>query len=145
MNEADFFALEDVFRKILKKFPSEWKKHTKLNFSRSEALILFKLDKDGQQRASQLATTLSITTGGLTGITDKLVDGDYIQRTRDNEDRRSVYLTITEKGKAVLETMHVERKAFIEMLFHGISEEELTQFSITASKILTNFEDKEKH
>lgn len=141
MNEKDFYALEDVFRKILKKFPNEWKKHTKLGFSRSEALVLYILTKNGEQRASQLAATLSITTGGLTGITDKLVDGGYIHRTRDNKDRRAVYLTITEKGKAVLETMRKERKAFIETLFRGLTQEELHQFKHTASKILANFED----
>lgn len=140
MNEKEFLALEDVFRKILKKFPSEWKKHTKMGFIRSEALVLYKLDKDGKQRASQLATTLSITTGGLTGITDKLVDGGYIHRTRDNKDRRVVYLTITEKGKNVLEKMHAERKEFIELLFNGLSGKELTQFRVTAEKLLANFE-----
>ncbi|GGB42663.1 MarR family transcriptional regulator [Virgibacillus dakarensis] len=140
MIEEDFLELEDIFRKIIRKLPGQWKKHTKLGFSRSEVLVLYKLHRDGQQRASELARVLSITTGGLTGITDKLVDGGYIERNRTDQDRRVVYLTITENGQEILRNLYVTRKAFMERLFAGISKEELAMFKTTATKLLANFE-----
>lgn len=139
--EKIFFELEDVFRKIMKKIPSEWKKHTKLNFSRSEGLVLYKLAEKGQQRASELAHILSITTGGMTGITDKLVEGGYIHRERDDKDRRVVYLSISEKGIAALKKMEAARKILIEKTFSGLTEDELKQFKNTANKMLANFEE----
>ncbi|MEN1968116.1 MarR family transcriptional regulator [Lentibacillus sp. N15] len=141
MEKDDFLELEDVFRKITKKIPEEWRRHTKSSFSRTEALVLYKLYYNGKMRASELATILAITTGGLTGLTDKLVEGGYVERNRTQQDRRVVYLSITDKGKEMIKTMYAARKAFIEKLFQGITTEELIRFKDTASKLLRNFED----
>ncbi|MBM7598857.1 DNA-binding MarR family transcriptional regulator [Virgibacillus halotolerans] len=141
MEEHDFLSLEDIFRKIMKKMPGEWKKQSKMGYSRSEVLLLYILKKRGQQRSSELASQLSVTTGGLTGITDKMVEGGYIERSRDNKDRRVVYLTITEKGSGVLVKLYARRKTFIKNLFNGVSKEEIDQFRNTAEKILANFDD----
>ncbi len=141
MEERDFLALEDIFRKIVKKMPAQWRKQSKMGYSRSEVWLLYILNDKGQQRSSEVASQLSVTTGGLTGITDKLVEGGYIERARDNVDRRVVYLTITEKGKNELLELHACRKAFIKNLFNGVSKEEIVQFRNIANKILANFED----
>ncbi|HLR69400.1 MarR family winged helix-turn-helix transcriptional regulator [Virgibacillus alimentarius] len=138
--DKDFFELEKVLRQIVKKIPNEWRKHSKLELSRTESLVLYKLNKDGKQRSSHLANALSVTTGGLTGITDKLVQEDFIFRERDRKDRRVVYLTISEKGKDALKMMYAARKSFIESLFHGLTLEELDQLSTITNKIVANLE-----
>ena len=143
MVNGDFLELEHTLRKIVKKIPQEWRKHIQLEFTRTEAMVLYKLNKEGQQRASHLASALSVTTGGLTGITDKLVGGGYIHRNRDNKDRRVVYLTITDKGMEALKTMYASRRSFIETLFNGLSAEELEQLDVTINKILANLENDE--
>lgn len=140
MNEREFLELENIFRKIMKKMPGKWKKHSEMDYSRTEVLLLYILEKRGQQRSSQLASQLSVTTGGLTGITDKLVEGGYIDRTRDDNDRRVVYLMITAKGSDELVKLYKHRKAFVKNLFNGIPKEEIAQFQQTAEKILANFE-----
>lgn len=136
-----FVELEKTIRIIMHKAPLVWKQHIKLGLTRSEVLVLYRLHAEGQQRASQVAQSLSITTGGLTGITDKLVRGGYITRKRDDKDRRVVYLTITKKGNEALKSMYASRKEFIDKLFHGVSKEEITQLREVTNKILTNLED----
>ncbi len=140
MDKNDFFELEGAIRKLMKKLPHAWKTHMKLGFSRTEALVLYKLHVQGRQRASRLAHSLSITTGGLTGVTDKLVSEGYIQRKRDNKDRRVVYLTISGKGNEALEALYASRRAFIDMLLDGIPAEELEQFHSVINKVLANLE-----
>ncbi|MDY0407046.1 MarR family transcriptional regulator [Virgibacillus sp. 179-BFC.A HS] len=73
MKDDDLIELEKTIRKMMNIGTKEWKRHIKLKFTRTEALVLYKLNNEGPQRASQLAKSLYITTGGLTGITDKLV------------------------------------------------------------------------
>lgn len=142
MAEDDvFLQIEDVFRRIMKKVPGEWRKHAKAGLSRSQAMVLYQLGVESPQRSSSLACSLSITTGGLTGITDKLVKEDLVQRNRDDDDRRVVYLAVTEKGRDVLSSMEATRKAFMATFFRGLSQEELDQFDKIAHKILANFED----
>src|SRR5699024_1321853 len=143
MVNGDFLELEHTLRKIVKKISQEWRKHIQLELSRTEAIVLYKLNKEGQQRASHLASALSVTTGGLTGITDKLVGGGYIHRNRDNKDRRVVYLTITDKGMEALKEMYASRRSFIETLFDGLSGEELDRIGVITNKILANLENDE--
>src|SRR5699024_4946806 len=143
MVNGDFLELEHTLRKIVKKIPQEWRKHIQLKFTRTEAMVLYKLNKEGQQRATNLDTALSVTTDGLTVITYELVSGCYIHRNRDNKDRRVVYLTITDKGMEALKTMYASRSSFIETLFNGLSAEELEQLDVTINKILANLENDE--
>lgn len=148
MNDSDFLELEKAVRKIMHIGSNEWKKHVSTKLTRSEALVLYKLGKMGPQRASKLASSLFITTGGLTGITDKLVSGGYIYRKRDDEDRRVVYLSLSDKGKETLQLMYASRKAFISMLFEGISDQELKQLLQIIKKVQSNLEqanEKEKN
>ncbi|MDY0395168.1 MarR family transcriptional regulator [Virgibacillus halophilus] len=127
MKNSDFLELEKAIRKIMHIGSNEWKRHVSLEFTRTEALVLYKLNKMGPQRASQLASSLFVTTGGLTGITDKLVNKGYIDRKRDDQDRRVVYLSLTDKGKKALHVMYTSRQDFIGLLFDGISDKELEQ------------------
>lgn len=144
MELEKLLEMESTLRKISHKVPNEWKKHINAKFTRTEVLVLYILHVDGRQRASALAKRLDITTGGLTGITDKLVDGGYVYRRRDTKDRRVVYLTISEQGKEEVALMRISRETFISRIFHGMSDEELAQLSRISLKLLANLEEMEQ-
>lgn len=48
---------------------------------------------------TEVAKDLGITTGTLTTAINKLVKKEYVERTRGEEDRRSVIIALTRKGK----------------------------------------------
>ena len=52
--------------------------------------------------ASDLARAVILTTGGMTPVLDQLADRGLINRQVDPEDRRARRITITEKGRSVI-------------------------------------------
>lgn len=60
--------------------------------------ILF-LNEKGAQTLSQLSKGLSRTRCTVTGIVDRLESKDLVRRIRSLEDRRLVYVSLTDKGK----------------------------------------------
>ena len=77
------------------------------------------------KRSSEVAKLMSVTTGTLTRAVDGLVEHGYVVRTRSDKDKRVVYLTLTERGKAAYE----HHKRFHENMVANVkanrSEEEL--------------------
>lgn len=143
MDPSELIELENKLRQISHKALSEWKKYVDSQFTRTEVLVLYKLQSEGSQRPSEIAQCLSITTGGLTGITDKLARGGYIQRRRDTKDRRVIYLSLTQKGKETMDSIQDARNTFIQNMFRGFTHEDLVKLYAVSEKLLANLDEME--
>jgi DNA-binding MarR family transcriptional regulator len=66
--------------------------------------ILIRLGRSPQRRLRQveLARQLSLTTGGITRIIDRLEDAGLVRRVPDPADRRGSYAQLTDAGHATL-------------------------------------------
>ncbi|WP_172194397.1 MarR family winged helix-turn-helix transcriptional regulator [Saccharibacillus qingshengii] len=62
----------------------------------------------GPRTSSELAETFKVVKSSITAIVTRLVDRGLIERTRSEEDRREVYLSLTEHGQRIAE--QVERR-----------------------------------
>jgi DNA-binding MarR family transcriptional regulator len=49
---------------------------------------------------------MSLATSTMTRIVDNLVRDGYIERTQDDQDRRVVHVSLTDKGKELFEFIH---------------------------------------
>ncbi|MFC7063588.1 MarR family transcriptional regulator [Halobacillus seohaensis] len=54
-------------------------------------------------RTTDIGKKLAIRKSNLTPLINKLMDKNFIIRVRDNEDRRVIYIELTEEGKVFLE------------------------------------------
>lgn len=91
--------LLDIFDKIL---VTEEKALSKGNFSDLSVAEMHTLEGIGLYEArtmSETAAILGITTGTLTVAIDRLVRKNYVDRYRDQNDRRVVRIRLTRKGK----------------------------------------------
>ena len=77
------------------------------------------------KRSSQVARLMSVTTGTLTRAVDGLVEHGYVMRTRSDQDKRVVYLTLTERGKAAFEHHKKFHENMIDKAKETLTEEEL--------------------
>ena len=98
------------------------------------------IKKDGKKKITELAEQLLITPGAITSLSVKLIANDYAVRTKDEHDRRVVYLEITPKGEELLEIYMKELKNTINYFFSGLKEEELELLSSIFEKILINID-----
>ena len=143
MTEARLTEFEKLFMSFQYRISQEWNKRLSPVLSPSQGTILLMLKKDGKKKITELAEELVITPGAITSLSVKLIANEYAVRTKDEHDRRVVYLEITDKGKELLEIYLKELKNTINYFFSGLKEEELELLSTIFEKILINIE-KEK-
>lgn len=120
--------LEEVdwqFRKMVRRFVKERDKIDIEGVTLPQFMILGKLLQEGEQRMGELAEELDFTSGAITALCDKLVDGGYAIRKRSSEDRRTVMLDITEQGRAFLDNYAELKHICKATIFEGFTEEEL--------------------
>jgi len=136
---ADHETLLQLFYYMLKKMKKEWGNNLQ-GISHSQYLILKHLNQSGPQKAAQLAELTQMTPGAITGATDRLVSEGHAERKGDKEDRRVVYLEITEKGKILVESLAKAQKEVTMKFFQGLPEEDIQHLVRIYHKILANLE-----
>ena len=67
--------------------------------TREQFQILKYIASRGRCTSTELADTFGVGKSSITAMTTRMVDKGVLQRTRDDEDRRVVYLTMTEQGE----------------------------------------------
>ncbi len=73
---------------------------------------------------SEVAQSLKITVGTLTTAINKLVKKGYVERNRCEEDRRSVKIKLTRKGKLAYRIHEKFHHEMIKATVEGLSQEE---------------------
>lgn len=73
---------------------------------------------------SEVAADLGITVGTLTTAINNLVKKGYVERKRDDKDRRVVKITLTKKGKLAYRVHEKFHSDMVKATIKGLSEEE---------------------
>lgn len=93
-----------------------------VNLSMTEVHILEAIQKSESNMMSQIAKRLMVTQGTLTVSASKLVKKGYVERVRDEKDKRIVRLLLTEKADPILA---IHEKFHEEMIDKLLNELEL--------------------
>lgn len=95
----------------------------------SQVVVLFTLMHKGRQLTSELARRFHVTNPTMTRIVDELVKKRLVERQPDTQDRRRIFLELTEAGRELASVAHEHgRKALVEYL-RPLSNEELAEVS----------------
>ena len=93
---------------------------------------------------TSIARELSVTVGTLTIAMNSLVKKGYVIRERGKEDRRVVYISLSEKGRKAHEHHAEFHREMIQGISDELSEEELRVLVQAMSKLERWFRQKEK-
>ena len=80
----------------------------------------------GENTMSVVAKKLGITAGSLTTSVNSLVNKKYVIRQRSEEDRRVVFLKLTEKGKRAYEHHREYHRQMTEAVISRLDEAEVS-------------------
>lgn len=144
LDHQEYSEFENIYRQLTRKLALEWNKQMEQPISGSQSYILEKLLHEGPQKVSSLAEALGITAGAVTGLSDKLIASGYAIRSRTEEDRRIVFLEITERGKEVLGMFHEKRTAIRNLYFRDLPDEDIRHLVRIFKQVLHNYEKREK-
>lgn len=92
---------------------------------------------------SSIAKELSVTTGTLTISMNSLVKKGYVVRERGQEDRRVVYISLSEKGKKAFEHHARFHREMIEAVAGDLTDEEMKLLVRSLARLDRWFREKE--
>ncbi len=84
---------------------------------------------------TEVAQDLGITVGTLTTAINKLVKKEYVERERAEEDRRSVMIALTRKGKLAYRIHEKFHQDMITETIEGLTDEEETVLMKSLDKL----------
>ena len=99
--------------------------------------VLDALYNKGDLRICELIEKILTTSGNITVVIKNLEKDGYIERNPDPKDRRSCIITISDKGRKVIEEVFPEHIKNVESIFNVLTDEE----KITLKNILKKFKD----
>ena len=77
---------------------------------------------------SDFSQNLGVTLPTTTSMINRLIQFGFIERKRDNNDRRVVKVKLTVRGRAILRKLMEERRIALELLLQALNNEELKTF-----------------
>lgn len=90
--------------------------------------ILNVLKKEDEQRMTDIARLLNVTTAAATGIVDRMVRSGYVTRVYDPQDRRIIRIRLSAKGAEVVQRIISHRRQMIMDTFGKISQQEREEY-----------------
>lgn len=117
-------VLVKLFREINTIEEKELKSGEYKDLTVNDMHVIEAIDRGEPKNMSSVAKALSVTTGTLTISVNGLVKKGYVSRTRSEEDRRVVLISLTEKGcRAYLRHQNFHQE-MIDAIIKDLTEEE---------------------
>ncbi len=93
------------------------------------------LEKEGPKTTRDLAEILNITVSAVSKLNKKLLEKNMIIQTRNENDRRYFYNSITDEGRCFLKRAENSRNEIVKGIENSLTDEELKQFIHICRKI----------
>ncbi|HEU0206272.1 MAG TPA: MarR family transcriptional regulator [Pseudolysinimonas sp.] len=104
----------------------------RFGLSEMELRALFRIAEAGNITPKALASDLLVTTGAVTGVSDRLIGAGLVTRIANPDDRRSLLLELTEVGHETMTQMH---RDFISMLIDAADVIDLAELEAAATTL----------
>lgn len=98
------------------------------------------LCKEPQIGVTELAERMRLGNSTVSGVVDRLVKAELIERHRSASDRRSVTLSLTEKGKEVHDQTDVKYSGILSNVLETLDADAVTQMLNTHQQIIESLE-----
>ncbi|GLC32586.1 hypothetical protein bsdE14_39960 [Clostridium omnivorum] len=119
-------AIVQLMKKVTANIKHEIGCHFKeMNLTGPQGMLIGTLFHHGEMKVSDLSEKLGLSNSTVSGILDRLEKQGLVERMRSKEDRRVVYVNITEDFKAQSKKQFVEINKMIEQMINKATPEEL--------------------
>ncbi|MCL6603611.1 MAG: MarR family transcriptional regulator [Paenibacillus sp.] len=85
--------------------------------------------------STHLAEAFAVGKSSITAMTNRLVEAGMIERTRDENDRRQVYLSMTEFGKSVFDAAETQVQEIVSPYLFHFEESDIEKFIMMFEKL----------
>lgn len=135
--EELLFSYIDKFKFLL--FPDQWS-NVFLDYSKNEILVLLYLSKYKNANMTELSEYINAPLNTATGVIGRLEKKRMIERIRNEQDRRIVQITLTNKAEEFISEQKVKIQYYFEKIYGVLTEEEkkaIVNIFAKVTKVLT--------
>lgn len=115
-----------------------------VKLSMTEVHILEAVKKSSSNMMSAIAKRLMVTQGTLTVSTTKLVKKGYLERCKDESDKRIVRLVLTDKAMNVLKIHNEFHEKMIDRLLNELNIDKEQELILSLKNLMNFFKDNYK-
>ncbi|MEB3101729.1 MarR family winged helix-turn-helix transcriptional regulator [Ferviditalea candida] len=108
------------------------------SLSKQQIMLMKTLYSNGKITMSELAKHLNLTKGATTIAIDRLVAAKMVNRTRDEADRRIVWIELSGKGSEIISKVKQKRDQLLSDMFSNLTTAEIEQFISLLRKMMEN-------
>ena len=124
-----------VFRSLRRKLLRTALSKIDLDISPLHYEIIKLLEESGTMHAAEIGEKLQIARAQMTHLIDKLVEMEIVARQNNTTDRRTVNITLTDAGKALMEENDKAVRDVIKEALDNLTGEEIKDLSISLTKL----------
>ena len=140
MIEYDKISIDSVIENLISIHPLLSKSFTKsirskTNLNPGSLYVLGILARHGMQSMSEIGCKLSMPKSHTTGLVDKLIAENLVERLFDPKDRRIVNVQITKKGFEDFNTIKLEISQELRLKLQMLDAETLHTLSIASKQV----------
>ncbi len=132
MDEDDFASyserLQLAFTRTMRKLGPELAENDQTGLTGPQFFILSLLTRRDKTTVSELAAEMRVKPSAITAMIDRLHKHGLVHRDRDDQDRRIVYIQLTETGLHTLEQNRLNRVRILNRYLRQLEERELETF-----------------
>ena len=111
----------------------------KWDLTRSEVdVLLFLYNNPEYDRAVDIVTHRGMTKSHVSMSVAELADRGLLERRTSSDDRRTTHLLLTKEGLAIAANAREAQQGFFDMLYEGVSPEELVLWENITQKVFEN-------
>lgn len=117
------------------------KKHVYTDITTDQFTVLQYISRKEKVTSSQIAEAMGVGRSSITALVNRLVEREMVKRERNKQDRRIVYLKLTDEGEyAVKETEAAIHRYLKKKLAH-FPMEDIEGFLLSIEKLATLMDD----
>jgi len=134
------FLLERTTRIAKLSFTKAFKK-LEVDITPEQWIVLDKLDTNGEMSQKEIGNESFKNAPTISRIIDNLVRKDYVNRVSEENDRRKTVISLTPKGKKLVDECKKEVDALRDLSWQKLSDQDYAEFNRIVDQIFFNFED----
>ncbi|NMB84388.1 MarR family transcriptional regulator [Candidatus Roizmanbacteria bacterium] len=119
INDKVIREIFKVYRKMRHQIPFK-SKMTCLTITQFHGLVILKENKE--MSMSEIAEKFNVAIPTVTVLFDKLIDLGYVERKHNDKDRRIVKVSLTDKGRLMIQEIDKEKDKKINLILGRLSD-----------------------
>lgn len=133
--------IDRLMNLLVRRLHVELAQHLVTGITGSQFIILKKIQENGKMTVSEVANDLYVSLSAITAQIDRMFRTGLVSRTRDEGDRRVVWLELTPAGEEVCEACQASRLKVMGKYLKKLEETDLENLLKIYEKLLAIIED----